>query len=294
MRDIRAAGRRYASLLLLAIMACTVLGLGTAQAEPVAFYVMPAFPENQTDASLGYYSLKVTPGQKQTISLQVVNNGDEDLTVEVLAFDAISNANGQVSYAQEIPAVDAGARPYLFSDLVKPVDPVVTIAAHSAQTVQYSIEMPEESFDGVVHGAVLIRQLPQAEGTEEAALRIVNAVTYQLGMRLTETDAVLEPELVLREAQLNVRTEFGQVLRITLENPVQMILGGVQATVGIYAEGAAEPVYTYEGRLSFAAGSTMPLEILVPERFATGSYVVRVNLAYEDLTWQLSLPVTVE
>lgn len=63
------------------------------------FAVTAVIPENQIDKSQTYFDLKMQPGQKQTIQVQMKNDTNKEVVVESFANTAITNSNGITDYS---------------------------------------------------------------------------------------------------------------------------------------------------------------------------------------------------
>ncbi len=84
------------------VIACMLFGwIGVeAHASEFNFAVTPTIPENQVDKSKTYFDLKMAPGAKQTVEIQLRNDTDEDITIENTVNSATTNLNGVVEYRQ--------------------------------------------------------------------------------------------------------------------------------------------------------------------------------------------------
>lgn len=67
------------------------------------FAVTAVIPENQIDKNQTYFDLKMQPGQKQTIQVQMKNDTNKEVVVESFANTAITNSNGITDYSTVEP-----------------------------------------------------------------------------------------------------------------------------------------------------------------------------------------------
>ncbi len=122
------------------------------QAE-MKFAVTAVIPENQIDKNQSYFDLKMKPGQKQTLQVQMKNDTDKDVIVETYANTAITNSNGIVDYSTKNPKFDSTLK-FPFSKIAK-VQKETKIPAKSTVTLDVNVEMPNEPFDGVILGGTV-------------------------------------------------------------------------------------------------------------------------------------------
>ena len=71
----------------------------SANAAEMKFAVTAVIPENQIDKNQTYFDLKMQPGQKQTIQVQMKNDTNKEVVVESFANTAITNSNGITDYS---------------------------------------------------------------------------------------------------------------------------------------------------------------------------------------------------
>lgn len=93
--DKRLFQRMFAILFLLLSISMGV----TSQASEINFNVKAILPENQRSKEISYFDLRVVPGETQTLSVELTNDTEEDVTVYASANSAITNDNGIVDYS---------------------------------------------------------------------------------------------------------------------------------------------------------------------------------------------------
>ncbi|MBO0472897.1 DUF916 domain-containing protein [Enterococcus ureasiticus] len=126
----------------------------------VGFLYKTNHPENQIDDS-GYFNLKMTPGQKQKVSITLTNLGKKEVTVEVNLNGARTNSNGVLEYGKTKLDKDASMK-FDFTDIVKgPKE--ITLPPESDKDLELEINMPETSYDGIILGGIQLQKVSDEE-----------------------------------------------------------------------------------------------------------------------------------
>ncbi|BFH43359.1 DUF916 domain-containing protein [Paenibacillus melissococcoides] len=116
------------------------------------YSVKANIPENQINKNLTYFDLKMEPGSKQTISLTVKNGSAERIELMIEPNTAITNQNGVIDYSKHEHEKDSSLK-YAFSELISPKQ-TVSVKGKETKEVPFTIQMPEEPFDGVILGGL--------------------------------------------------------------------------------------------------------------------------------------------
>ena len=86
------------SLTIVILLASAIALAGTAGASAGGFSVSPVMPDNQNPESRGYFDLRVSPGQKQELTVTISNSGSEEIGVSLNLLTVSTNINGIVDY----------------------------------------------------------------------------------------------------------------------------------------------------------------------------------------------------
>lgn len=265
--------------------------------EPGVFMytATPIHPENQMGDS-GGFNLKMEPGTKQTIEVMVSNTGSEVTRIGATVMPAFTNTNGVVQMDTLPYAADSSLQ-YHIEDLVTMETDVLELSPSETKPFRFEITMPEESFDGVVMGGLVLKREPsEAEMEASSGMGIVNVYSYVFGLRLSETDTVVEPEFELVDAFVNVRTAFGPAVKVYVRNPVALFAQQVSMSFQVYKSDDMEnPVLTHgRGAMEFAPNSTMYYNWRNNENLEDGDYVFKLQITYGDETFEFEKELKVE
>lgn len=206
----------------------------SAYAAEMKFAVTAVIPENQIDKNQTYFDLKMQPGQKQTIQVQMKNDTNKEVVVESFANTAITNSNGITDYSTVEPPMDSTMK-NPFSKIAK-MPKETKVPANSAVTIDVNLEMPSESFDGVILGGLYFKEKEdEASKNKQEGVQIENKYAYAIGVVLRETDVEVKPDMKLNEVkptQINGRN----VVTANLQNVKPAMLKNLSVDAKVYKE----------------------------------------------------------
>lgn len=257
-------------------------------AGTMEYSVKANIPKNQIDKKLTYFDLKMVPGSKQTISLTVKNTSKKEKKIIIEPNTAITNQNGVIDYSKPKYKKDSSLK-YAFSDLISPKQEI-TLKENETKKVPFTIQMPKESFDGVILGGFYIYEINKEDKAKENnQVQIKNEFSYVIGVKLTETDKVVKPELKLNKVQaglMNYRT----VVTANLQNTEAVIINNLNVYAWITKEGKKEKLHsTKKSKLSMAPNSNFDFPINWDnQKLEPGKYHLFVTATDGDQTWKFN------
>lgn len=274
------------------LLASLWIGLGFVTSHDMVFagtmnYSVKAnIPENQINKNLTYFDLKMSPGSTQTISLTVKNGSAEPIELMIEPNTAITNQNGVIDYSKQEYEKDSSLK-YAFSDLISPKKKV-TLQGHEAKEVPFTIQMPQESFDGIILGGFYIYQINQADDPEETNhVQLKNEFSYVIGVKLAETENTVQPNLKLNEVQAELMN-YRPVVTANLQNIEPVIVNNLEVEARITKEGQQEMLYeTKKSQMSMAPNSNFDFPIRWEgRRLESGKYHLYVTATDGNQTWE--------
>ncbi|MEI5993458.1 DUF916 and DUF3324 domain-containing protein [Candidatus Enterococcus mansonii] len=149
-------------------------------------------PDNQRSEE-GYFDLRMSPSQKQTVQVRIMNPADKEIELTVKLNGVKTNANGVLEYGPNLIENDESLK-FDFTDIVKAPE-TIKIPAKGETRLDIDISMPETSFDGLIAGGIQLQKKDTETQNKTKGAGIINKYAYLLGMVLSETDVVVEPEL---------------------------------------------------------------------------------------------------
>lgn len=251
------------------------------------YSVQPIFPANQIEQS-GAYKLLVAPGDRQTVEVEITNQGTGAVTINIYVAPAYTNSYGVIEYGTTEPGLlyDTGAPS--FTDIVKAEVQTVELNWRESVRVPITIEVPEEPFEGTIAGGLVFEREPNEtdmSGGGNMGFLYVNA--FAVGMQLKESEALAEPVFELADLRANVETVFGTHMEVHVGNATPMLLQDMSIEAQVFAfddEGnlIGEPIATNNNdMISFAPYSIMPYQVN-SGWVEPGEYKVIVTLADAD------------
>ncbi|MBL1230302.1 DUF916 and DUF3324 domain-containing protein [Enterococcus sp. BWB1-3] len=250
---------------------------GGTQEELKGFFYKVILPENQHNPEVGYFDLRMTPGQQQTIQIQLNNSSDKEITIVVELNGAKTNSNGVIEYGPNQIEKDASLK-YDFADIVKGPEEVV-LPPNSQEILNLDIAMPEASFEGYISGAVGLRE-KDTEGldTETDGGMIKNKFVYQTGILLSEADTeAIEPELKLNKVYPELNN-FRNSVYINFSNIQPVYVNDMTVNVQIMKKNSDEVLYDMEKmNMRMAPNSLINFPVSMNgERMVGGDYLAKI------------------
>jgi hypothetical protein len=235
------------------------------------------------------------PGQKQILKVQIKNNTDKNIVVEAKANSAITNSNGIADYSISNPKVD-DTLDIPFTNIAK-VKKETKIQAKSEVTVEITIEMPKQQYDGVILGGLHFSEKEDEEQAkkEDESIQINNKYAYVIGVLLRETDKVIKPDLKLNEikpTQINARN----VVTANLQNIKPAMLKSLSVDAKVYTEQGKKILHeTKKENLRMAPNSNFDYAISWDHlAFESGTYRLEMKATDGDQTWDWTRTFTIK
>lgn len=258
------------------------------------FSANPILPDNQIDAGVGYFYLRMEPGARQTLSVDVRNEGTEPVTIDMEVTPAMTNENGLIQYAQSTEEGEDASAFVRVSDVMTMKESEVTIAPMSSATVEVEIAMPEDAFDGTLLGGLVFTRQPDEAERSGGGMVVSSRYAYVLPVRLRETDAKILPEFALDAVKANEETPFGPRLTVAVRNGGAAIVKPLSLSCEVYREGSESPVLTHRNeRIEMAPNTLMAYAIQQESALSPGEYVAKVSLTYRDTLYEYEERITV-
>lgn len=257
---------------------------GTQADFGVGFNYKVVKPENQK-STVGYFDLKMSPGQKQTVQIELSNGTEHEMVIGVSLNGAKTNGNGVIEYGPTTIEDDKSLK-YNFVDVVKgPKE--VKIPAKSMVPLDLEITMPESSFDGSISGGIQMKQMTKEEKKEEKKAGITNEYAFLVGMILNETDTKVEPDLAFNKAYAGL-TNYRNAVFLNFSNVEAEYLEDMTVDAQIMKGDSKEVLYDTKKAGMRMAPNTMidfPVE-MNGDRMEPGEYTAHILVTAGDKKWE--------
>ncbi|MDZ5759997.1 DUF916 and DUF3324 domain-containing protein [Carnobacterium maltaromaticum] len=266
-----------------------LVGLGilptVSKADTMAYSVKADIPENQIDKAKTYFDLKMTPGQKQEITLTVRNSGEEEMSIFITPNNATTNQNGVIDYSEEKTKKDSSLKFPLTSIISGKQE--VKLKAGETKQVPFTIQMPETEYDGDILGGFYIQKKDESDDdTKNQSVQIKNQYSYVIGIRLNETDTAVMPKIKLNQikpALQNYRT----AVTANLQNTEATIINDLDINASVTKQDSQTVLHeTNKKGLSMAPNSNFDYPITWDnEQLVPGKYTVHIKAKSGEQDW---------
>ncbi|EIL5148336.1 DUF916 and DUF3324 domain-containing protein [Listeria innocua] len=252
------------------------------------FSVKAILPENQA-SGVTYFDLQMAPEDKQTIKVELMNQGKEQITIKCVANTAVTNEMGYVDYSIPKAKTDKTLK-YPFSDIVKASESEVTLKPNETKIWSLDINMPVESYDGIILGGLHFQEKKDEEkekDTSKKEVQIKNEYAYVIGVKLTEKTTVVKPNLELNEIKPASRN-YRNVVEINLQNTKATLVGGMAVDAKIYKDGSKKVLRESKRTdLSMAPNSNFNYSVdWENQELKPGKYKVELVAKTADDKWE--------
>lgn len=259
-----------------------------AQSEnPITFSVSAIIPENQIDKNLSYFDLKMEPEMTQTIQVMITNNSNEEITSNIAVNAASTGTNGIIAYSEH--GIQDKSMKYSIEDIAKVDTPEVVIPANKSTVVDIQLTMPKESYDGVILGGIYITAESNVEGEESSSdgFEIENKIAYALGLKLTENDKQVEPNMNLKTIEPSLEA-MRTAMNIKLQNSEPIIMKNVMIDAQIYKKGESEVLHSAKTTTAEISPNSS-FDFVVDwenNKIEPGQYRLKMRVEYKDDYWE--------
>lgn len=250
----------------------------------VPYSINPIYPDNQINKNWSYYDLTMTPGATQTIEIEVINTSNAEIDIEANAFSGMTNRNGFVDYLPESEAFKYDKTlKYSFSDIAK-VEEVIKVPPKETRMVPVTITMPSEAYDGTILGGIeFVQKDEEISDNSSGGMAINNKFRYLMPVKLSVSDAVVKPELVLNDVKAS-QVSFRNVISANLQNTEMTIINDVAVEAKVTKKGSNDVLYTSNAKgMQVAPNSNFDLPIsLGSQPFKAGKYMLYLVVTAQD------------
>ncbi|NBA63618.1 DUF916 and DUF3324 domain-containing protein [Enterococcus mundtii] len=264
--------------------------------ENLSFYVTPEFPDSQVEGSSRYFDLNSEPGSTEELTLKIQNANDQAKTIEITAHTAFTNVQGVVEYGKDAEKADP-TLPYSLADLIEPPAPI-ELAGNETKTVKVALNMPKESFLGLLAGGLRIAEVKEETKETEASgegVAIKNEFAYVVGVVVSNDRSAVKPDLDLLDVfadQLNYRN----VISANLQNFTPTFVNHLEVEATVQKEGESDVLYrAKQEQMQMAPNSNFNFPIsLEGDRFRSGEYLLKMTARSGEEEWQWERKFTID
>ncbi|WP_236674781.1 DUF916 and DUF3324 domain-containing protein [Enterococcus sp. BWR-S5] len=260
------------------------------QSDPLdsgTFTYKVILPENQASEA-GYFDLRMTPGQQQVVQIELNNPSEQTaVTVGVSLSGAKTNANGVLEYGPAAIEKDASLR-YDFETIVTGPE-TVTLAPGETKMLELAIAMPEEHFDGYIAGGIQLEVVltEETKKARESQTGIINDYAFLVGMLLSESDSVVEPEITFNRIYVDL-ANYRNAFFVNFSNTEMGFMSGMTVDFQVMKKGSDEILYdTKKADMRMAPNSMIDFPLTMNgDEMVPGTYTGHVLVTSGERKWE--------
>lgn len=216
----------------LLLISITLGGSQYAIASDMNFFTEAVIPANQMDKTLTYFDLKMKPQQVQELHIRLKNTAEKATTIHIEPYTATTNQNGVIDYQTDLKTNDRSLK-YAIKDLLIGENVYYLEAGEEIEAV-FKLSMPKEPLEGILLGGFKVYQEEKEtkEQQEKETTQIKNVFTRVIGIKLTETETTIKPELQLNEIKPGLQN-YRTVVTANIQNTMPTIVSGLSVEAKI-------------------------------------------------------------
>ena len=259
-----------------------------AYADGMGYSVKAIIPDNQIDKTKTYFDLKMSPGQTQSIELEINSSSSESLNLAIEPYIATTNQNGELEYSVE-PEKNDSTLVYPITRLISGKQ-TITLAPKETKRVTFGLKMSKKAFDGKIVGGFNVYE-PTKETTKESKsktndVQIKNVFSIVIGIQLRESLAKIKPELKLNAVKAGL-FNYRTAITANIQNIKPDFVSDLNVVAKIRKNGSKKVLYeTEKTAMAMAPNSNFDLPILLEnQEIAAGSYEVELAAQTKNDNW---------
>ncbi|MBO0431311.1 DUF916 and DUF3324 domain-containing protein [Enterococcus sp. DIV0660C] len=239
--------------------------------------------DKQIDENVPYYHLKEEPGEKDQITIKLINNSDREISLETSITNANTNLNGLMDYTGT--RADHASLKIPLTSILTCKEKIVKVPAKSSVNQQFDISMPSEKFDGVIIGGIVVAEKNESK-TDDQSLSLNNEYKYTMGVVLTnQDDNVIKKNISLILEEVSPKLFDGKkTVEANILNDNPYIFSGKSLKAKIYSQENNDLVNEISLKnISIAPHSSLPVQFDWGKAdLKSGNYIFKGNLIDTD------------
>lgn len=246
------------------------------------------------DPEKTFFDLRVQPGQEQDLQVRLKNYSKQKMTLTIAVNTAYTNNNGLIEYDRTDPELNVDLS-YSIHELAKVQEPEVTLNPNETKLVTIHLTIPEQPFEGLLLGGIYVRPKIDQASEKETKGKVKNIQSMVKGIRLSEKDDPMQPDLQMVKAYAS-QIGYRNVFLATIQNPKPVILTEVNIQASVYKkDDLKKAILTNQSKgFKIAPNSKMEYGVFLnTQLFEAGDYVMKMHVESKEGKWEFSQPLVV-
>ena len=241
--------------------------------------------DKQLDKNVSYFYLKENPKEKDKIYIKLINSSNKEKKLNIKIVDANTNDNGIIDYTGTLTNNKILKNP--LTDVVHSENNVVSVPAKSSVETPLIIKMPEQRFNGVIMGGILVSEENHVPKNNTG--NIGNIYNYTIGLIVTNENKIELFKNVSVELQsVSAKLSIGKkVVQANILNSNPYIFSKAEVKGAVYNEDGKTKIKEHSlNNVSIAPYSALPFQIdWQKDDLKPGTYIFKGTVKTEENTW---------
>lgn len=250
------------------------------------FTIQAVIPENQRDKTVGYFDLNVDTNTKQTLEIEVINNGNETMEAEILFVDGSTGINATKIFNQKSDA-DESMIPTV-TEMVTLRENKIEVAPKSSAIVHLDVDVAGNEFDGVRMGGITVVATDMKENQKSSGngISFDNQIAYTLALQMRMNDNLVTPNLNYKESRFET-VDLQPKFISNIQNDQPMLMNNVSVKGNVKDSKTNKVVATVDR----SNGGILPttnfdvVYTLTDGEIESGMYLIDLTIENEDGSW---------
>lgn len=250
------------------------------KADSPQLSIKSVLPDNQTNKSLGYFDLKITPGLKQNLLLKVKNNGDKPLKIDVNLTDAYTTLNGDIDYSR-IDTKGKSSSNISLKNIILPDINHIELAADQETNIILHMTIPDNIPQGCILGGIMFKENIQSDTVKSKNQTVSNQFAYVKGIKLNY-GKIPESSLKATNARLS-KIQYKPTVLFTFTNVAQALVSGIQLKEKLEKVGVDKAISTDKLKVSMVPCGITTLPMKVSQKtLSPGEYKLMLDIKNKE------------
>ena len=247
------------------------------------FSVKAILPKDNAKNS-SYFDFKMKPNEDKKIQIKINNSDSSDKKFDVIPNNAVTNENGIIDYTKHL-SKDKLMKVGL-SDVIKPYkNTQISIPAKSSKVITFDLKMPNKTVDGMILGGIRHNAVSDAmkkNNDSKKKQSIVSTYQYVIGIKLTQNDSKISPNVSFNGAKYKVVNNFPSIV-VNMQNSAPTITS-ISTSKATLTNAKGKQVFSRtSSQLNFAPSSSFNYNIsLLKQQLDAGTYNFKLVMKNEN------------
>ncbi|WP_180985075.1 WxL protein peptidoglycan domain-containing protein [Bacillus thuringiensis] len=235
------------------------------------------YPKYQVDGVENYFDVLWTPNNSDEFEVVIQNNGNVEIEYAIKINSASLDLSGNVVYTKK-GNENIIHPPFILNENVQ-MEKKVRVPAHSHKSVPGKINFPEEDFNGLLMGAIVVTPIDNSKQDG-----INNIVSYSIPIVLRGNIDDRPKSKLSYDSSIIQDIGSGNILVSNLLNKEAKLLKNTLFKIKVFDEQKRE-VWSNEQTLNVVPNALIQLAIPI-ENLKEGSYYLTINVDKDEDHWK--------